>query len=78
MMKQNRKQNTKLKANTKGASLTEYGILVSLIGVVAIASVANLSDRVVATFEGIASGLDSSSSNTYFVGSAGTILTSPD
>ena len=65
-MKQNRKQNTKLKANSKGASLTEYGILVALIGVVGIASVGNLGDRVKTTFGSLTSTTQSVATGTVF------------
>ena len=65
-MKQNRKQNTKLKTNSKGASLTEYGILAALIGVVGIASVGYLGESVKTTFGSLTSTTQSVATGTVF------------
>ena len=49
---------TKMIKNVKGAALVEYGILVGLIAVVAIAAVTLLGEQVTAVFSSVTSSLD--------------------
>lgn len=53
----------KLMKNVKGAALVEYGILVGLIAVLAIAAVLALGNEVQATFSSIESTLENTLNN---------------